>query len=777
MHKMDMFMENQRNKKLLEIMVLGILAFFAARVNIFGMLFVFSIGILGVNYNQWQHTQLIGVSSILGLLSIQNPSMTMKYIGIIFIAMAASLVLNYLKKVDYTRHQQGFIVSMITLVVSVGFLLFGGHVIYDVVIGLLESLLVYILVVLFSYSKDLLIKNKGRTQFSQEEIIAIILFLSISIVGSYGIEIWIISLFTILTTFSLVYVGHIYGAGMGAALGVTLGIILNVTTVKDPPMLVCLAILGLISGALNKLEKAISGGVAIFAALIYVLYAYDMAGVLYQLIPMALAFLLFYFVPGHDNKTKKGFRKRMDATKNDYMERVQELTSERLREFSQTFDELAVTFDTISDKKMSLDQKDINNLIDEVARQVCDGCDHKKNCWENNFYSTYQTIRNILDAADKNGYIAYGDISDKFYKQCYKYKDFIVATNRVYEIYRVNINWHNKMIENRQMVSDQLKGIAGVMNTLSADITKNIQFYMDIEDKIRWQLDLEEIHPEKVFLYRYFSNVMELELIIKDKYLSTKQQRVIREVAEELMDVPLVMDRRHHVGKNLYKVIFKQKKQFRVTTGVAAVSKEALSGDNFTSVQISEDQYLIALSDGMGTGYMANRQSTTTIELLERLMQSGFDHKTAIKMINSLLILKSEEATFSTLDISMVNLHSGECQVTKIGGSTIFIMGNEKLKIINSTSLPVGIVKGVDPDYFDITLEHGDFIVMITDGIMDQLQKEHEDGAEAFLHLFDQLESNNPKEIANQLLNDITHHGEIVSDDMTIVVNRIWKER
>ena len=51
-----------------------------------------------------------------------------------------------------------------------------------------------------------------------------------------------------------------------------------------------------------------------------------------------------------------------------------------------------------------------------------------------------------------------------------------------------------------------------------------------------------------------------------------------------------------------------------------------------------------ALSDGMGSGEEACRESTLVIELLEELLAAGFPEKAAIQMINTTLSAgRSEE--------------------------------------------------------------------------------------------------------------------------------------
>ena len=46
-------------------------------------------------------------------------------------------------------------------------------------------------------------------------------------------------------------------------------------------------------------------------------------------------------------------------------------------------------------------------------------------------------------------------------------------------------------------------------------------------------------------------------------------------------------------------------------------------------------KYLLAISDGMGSGPEARKSSQIAIKMLERLLTSGFNKETSIELINN----------------------------------------------------------------------------------------------------------------------------------------------
>ena len=99
----------------------------------------------------------------------------------------------------------------------------------------------------------------------------------------------------------------------------------------------------------------------------------------------------------------------------------------------------------------------------------------------------------------------------------------------------------------------------------------------------------------------------------------------------------------------------------------------SISGDNFAMMELPGGKKGVVLSDGMGSGETACRESTLVVELLEELLEAGFPEKTAIQMINTTLVMGREEIHYSTVDMTIFDLYSGECEIIKAGASSTFI--------------------------------------------------------------------------------------------------------
>ncbi|MCX7749362.1 MAG: SpoIIE family protein phosphatase, partial [Clostridia bacterium] len=216
---------------------------------------------------------------------------------------------------------------------------------------------------------------------------------------------------------------------------------------------------------------------------------------------------------------------------------------------------------------------------------------------------------------------------------------------------------------------------------------------------------------------------------------------------------------------------------YRVTTGIARLSKYdgMVSGDNYTFMSTGDGKYILALSDGMGSGQKAATQSRATISLLEQFMESGFDKDIAVKLINSIFVLKSSDETFSTIDLSVIDLFSGEVEFVKIGAVSTFIKRDDSVDLIKSVSLPVGILSNVELELVHKKVKSGDFIIMMTDGVVDSF-KGYEDAEGELRALINGIRSRNPQEIADLIMDEAYKNcNSVPIDDMTVLVAKIWE--
>ena len=166
------------------------------------------------------------------------------------------------------------------------------------------------------------------------------------------------------------------------------------------------------------------------------------------------------------------------------------------------------------------------------------------------------------------------------------------------------------------------------------------------------------------------------------------------------------------------RLCFHEQEDLEAEIGSAKVNgREETSGDFGTVFRDGFGNLSVILSDGMGSGARAAVESCMTVSVVARMMRAGLGSEAAVRLINLLLLAKSSEECFSTIDLLTINMFSGKAELVKLGAAQTFVKTNGTVKTVESWSTPVGIVSSVEVNRRSFQLGDGDQIVMITDGI------------------------------------------------------------
>jgi stage II sporulation protein E len=208
--------------------------------------------------------------------------------------------------------------------------------------------------------------------------------------------------------------------------------------------------------------------------------------------------------------------------------------------------------------------------------------------------------------------------------------------------------------------------------------------------------------------------------------------------------------------------------------GMAKMAKRGstVSGDSVVARELADGRLLVVLSDGMGAGARAAVESKATVSLLERLLMSGFDRETAVRTVNSVLLLRTSEEMFATVDLLLVDLGSGRAEFIKIGAMPTFVRRGDAVSVVKSEALPIGILSQIHVECVERFLVGGDVLVMTTDGLFPGSRQgvSGEGWVSGFLAKY---RSDNPKEIAEKLVQRCLGQQDEPDDDVTVIVLRL----
>lgn len=227
--------------------------------------------------------------------------------------------------------------------------------------------------------------------------------------------------------------------------------------------------------------------------------------------------------------------------------------------------------------------------------------------------------------------------------------------------------------------------------------------------------------------------------------------------------------------ENVDTYISEDKYNIKIGISKATKEKEIASGDSSVQIKLKDGKYLMAISDGMGSGENAKKSSKTALNMLEKLLSSGFDKENSLKLINSTLSLNAKDDMYATLDVLVLDLYNGNLEFIKNGACPTFIKEGKETQIIKALSLPAGILDNIDLNIYDKDIDKNEIIVMCSDGVVDS-NNEYKNKELWVKDFIDKIETTNPQKIADLLLLEaIDNNYGVAKDDMTIIVMKIEK--
>ncbi|SHF07124.1 stage II sporulation protein E [Caloramator proteoclasticus] len=649
---------------------------------------------------------------------------------------------------------------------------------YDIIVSIFESFIMVSSAYIFSYGIPLYFNKQSRKLFSKEEIICFILALSLVVSGLWDINIYGFSLKNVISMLVVICFGYSEGASMGAAVGVTMGV---VSGISDPSMAVNLGIFGfsgLIAGVFKDYNKFIVAVSFVIATAMLSFYSLGSITLNNVFLEAMIASSIFMIMP--TKKFKKltssldGDKKIIELQKS-YIEKVKGLMEIRLSSMSSTLYDISSILQENIENELSKKQE-INSLVEKIADRVCANCDCKSICWGKELYYTYDSIVEMLRLIEKKGMLSVMEMPESMRRKCIRPTEIMKQSIHLLEIMRLNNRWRKKLINSRMILSEQIKGISSIIESMVKETSNSIVFRNDVEEEIAVELDKAGLEFDNIVALKNGREKYEITFYRKPcrgKNLCVKE---FERAVSRALGMKMVVDGsgcRIDENKTMCQFRLIEAESFSLVTAVAKASKEKVSGDTYYFGNIGEGRYMIALSDGMGSGRAANMESNTTIALLEKLMEAGFERNTAIKAINSVLVLRSCDESFATVDMGLIDLYSGIGEFIKIGAAPTFIKSGREVEVIKSSALPVGILDDIDIESHIVEFRSGDMIVMVSDGVVDCNDELKEKWIIKALKEFD---SGNPKDVADYLLNKAKEfYGNNIKDDMTVIVSKIWK--
>lgn len=451
----------------------------------------------------------------------------------------------------------------------------------------------------------------------------------------------------------------------------------------------------------------------------------------------------------------------------------------QMDKFADSLKHLSKTFLKLESYKGTFTKEELEEMFEKVTDKVCRNCENREMCLGEKRVYTYQAMHEILCAAVEYGAELNIELKRKLKSQCILAPRFLRETLEAFENAKEILMWNNRMVQNREGYAGQLKSFAKMIQYTTRELDAGIFEDEHMEKRLKTRLKKAGIRMLSAVFYMTPQGKYEIHLTVKAmKGQSVSTRELVRLVGDSVgREMMPGRGERPVIGEDYCTVACMEGARFHTLQGVARIGKgcEKISGDTFLMTELPGGKQGIALSDGMGSGEDAFRESSMVVEMLEELLGAGFPVKTAVQMMNTALVIGREEVRFCTVDVTLFDLYEGTCEFVKAGAAATFLKRQGEVEIIRSATLPIGVLQDIEIDTETRRLESGDYVIMVTDGVMDALPAGEQDVLMCtFIQDTDIL---NPRELAHHILGRVLEwSGEVPLDDMTVLVAGLWSK-
>ena len=451
-------------------------------------------------------------------------------------------------------------------------------------------------------------------------------------------------------------------------------------------------------------------------------------------------------------------------------------TAARLADLAASLSCLAKSFTEEIDGQ-HLTREDGAAAMQTAAARVCGSCSrcnlYQDSAREDSYYLYY-----LLRAFEVHGAVRMEDMPLLFRQTCFHKEKYLSQLNSSLGRATMNLSWKNRFLESRDAVVVQFRELASIIEEFSRQMERAADVTGEWEQSVRRAFRRHHMLVENMLVLEYENGQREAYVTMHTTHGACLTAREAAAVLGQAMGrrrwYP-ARDSKAIVTRQTGTLRFVEEGKYQMLWGSARVPKQGqqISGDNYTFFRNIEGQVIMSLADGMGCGRQASRESERVVELTEQLMGAGFTARSSLKLVNTVLLLAGAEQHPAAVDLVCVDLNTGVLEIMKLGAAASFVMGQDRVKLLDSGDVPMGILNPVEPALLSKKLWDDDRIVMVSDGVLDALPGEEKE--RVMQEFLEALPPAGPQEIADQVLAFAQSSGG-ARDDMTVLAAGIWEK-
>lgn len=737
----------------------------------FGIGFLVAIAIMRKN----NLTLASGCGALLGYFTVYK---NLEYPGAYFTIIASVVIIAYVTQ-NLSKMYKLIISFSLIFIEFTCYKIFMSNLVPGIAVSIsfFETLCIYPIYYIISYSITCFNDIKTRHLFTNEELISMAITISLMISGSWGINIYNISIRNILALALVLIISYIKGTSVGAACGVAIGVIVGISSNNMIIYVSAFGVCGIVVGIFKENGKFMSALAYMIAFSIIVLYSKYNGEI--KIIEALVALSIFMIFPQkvlNAMTVELDFNKKQEYLNESYGSKIKNILVRKLNSFSGVLSNMSDVLENLVDnEKLNMKSKS-SSLVENLADRVCGNCNMNCICWKREAYFTYAAFEELIQNFQEKK----NTIPNEIERKCLMRTALIKNTEDIVNNYIINEMWRNRLNEGRELLVSQINNMAYSIGEIVEEFNASVKFNSEIENLVARILNKKRIKYKDIVCYNDKNDRTIIKLSME---ACGGSQVCVKDILPPLNEVlkknMCISDDGCTIDPSdkTCSITFEETPKYHVASYVGRQCKdgEKYNGDSYYFEKLNDGTYMTILSDGMGSGPQAGEESKAVVELIEKFAKAGFSRATAINTVNSIMTLKfSADEKFSTVDLSNIDLYSGEVDFMKVGAVPSFIKSGKHVEVIQSRTLPIGVLDKADVDVVKKQVENGDIIIMLSDGMLDY-SNDATGKIDWILEYLEQTNNCNPKELAEELIKKVKElSAGKIKDDMSVIVSKVY---
>lgn len=659
--------------------------------------------------------------AFLGYLLPSPVYISVRYVAALVAVAAIRWSLSELKSVNTHPLFAPAVAFLPLLLTGITMVFLNGSVNYTAALYLAESFLAAGVAYFLNRSSNLLTgltpdgRPRSKGQYDSGDVAALAVTTGTLVLAFSGITVNSVSIGRICMIIMIIYCARVGGISGGTVAGVAAGAVQGLSTAGLSHLSGAYGLGGLMAGVFSPMGKVATAAAFIISHGVASLQvggggAQMLAGA----IEVAAATIIYMALP-RSRRLSELFGVRADTLSGDALRNNIVM---RLRHASEALANVYSSVDEISQKLSAICAPNMQGVYNRAVETVCAGCAMRAVCWRKHKDDTLDNFGRLTKFLRENGKLETADFTKDFVARCKRSGEMRDEINKNYCRYLTKEAAELRAAQVRDAAEQHFKTTAGILEEMAGEFSLYQHFDDEAARRVQDILLDNGVVPVEVCCRLDRFGRMTVEAEIKKE----RQKRLNRAVfAREISSAcgrtfaqPCIT-----VNDDCCRIQMSQRPAFDVGRGFSQYSAKngTFCGDSAAVFYDGLGRLIAVLSDGMGTGGRAAVDGAMTASMAENLLKAGIGFDSMLQTVNSALIAKSGDESLATLDVTCIDLFTGKAEFKKAGAACTVVRRGKHIEVIEASSVPVGIMPGVEFATYQRDLAENDVIVMISDGV------------------------------------------------------------